>query len=114
MTPEYCGNCVKVGAPCASGFPGAKGRRCPQYEHACQTVEGAAVWDAVSRSGGWSGGGMTPRRIDRPAVRARLEHCDGWIVEALIDHFEPAALAAAAKAEDARKPKNKRTGRPTS
>lgn len=74
-------------------------------EHACQTFEGEAVWRAVSRSGSWSGGGMTPRRVDRAAVRARLSDTPGWIVEELIDAFEPAALAAAAKAETMRKPK---------
>lgn len=52
------------------------------------------MWDAVSRAGGWAGGGMTPRRVDRAAVRARLDTVDGWIVEDLIDAFEPAALAA--------------------
>ncbi|MBJ7485964.1 hypothetical protein [Brevundimonas sp.] len=107
MTPEFCGNCRKLNQPCASGRPDAKGRLCPQIEHACRTTEGAAVWSAVSRAGGWTGGGMTPRRVDRAAVRARLEGIDGWIVETLIDTFEPAALAAAVRSEARKKLKPK-------
>ena len=80
------------------------GRRCPQFEHACQTFEGQAVWDAVRRPGGWVGGGLTPRRVNRDTVRASLPEAEGWVVEALIDEFEPAALEAADKAEKKRRP----------
>jgi len=83
----------------------AKGRRCPQVEHACRTFEGEAVWRAVGRAGGWTGGGMVPRRVDRAAVRARMPDVPIWILEELIDAFEPAALAASAKVEGRRKPK---------
>ena len=48
---------------------------------------------------------MTPRRLDRAAIRARLEHLPGWVVEALLDDFEPAALSAIAAAEKKRQPK---------
>lgn len=105
VTPEYCGKCRVLNLPCAQGLVGENGRRCPQVEHACRTVEGEAVWQSVAQSGCWSGGGMMPRRVDRSAVRARLSNVDGWIVETLIDAFEPTALAAAAKADAARKPK---------
>ena len=60
------------------------------------------MWDAVQRSSAWTGGGMTPRRIDRAAVRARLDGVPGWIVETLLDAFEPAALNAAAISEKRR------------
>lgn len=79
-----------------------EGRRCPRFEHACTTDEGAKVWDAVQRSGGWTGGGMTPRRVDRAAIHARLEGVPGWIIENLVDAFEPAALNAAAEVEKRR------------
>lgn len=46
---------------------------------------------------------MTPRRIDRQAVHARLDHVPVWIIEALLDAFEPAALKAAGIAEKRRK-----------
>lgn len=99
MTPEFCGKCRTLNLPCASGLSDDKGRRCPQVEHACRTAEGEAVWRAVSRSGGWSGGGMTPRRLDRTAIADRLPDVDRWILEELLDAFEPAALAAVAEAE---------------
>lgn len=60
------------------------------------------MWDAVQRAGAWTGGGMTPRRIDRQAVHARLDHVPAWIIEALLDAFEPAALKAASVAEKRR------------
>ena len=83
------------------------GRRCPRFEHACTTDEGARLWDAVQRSSAWTGGGMTPRRIDRAAVRARMDGVPGWIVETLLDAFEPAALNAAAISEKRQeKPRN--------
>ncbi|MBX9707053.1 MAG: hypothetical protein K2X61_03870 [Caulobacteraceae bacterium] len=103
MTPDFCANCAKVDAPCATGMADSSGRRCPRFEHACQTFEGAAVWDAISRAGGWTGGGMTPRRLDRSAIRARLAEVPGWIVEELCDAAEPAALAAEAKAREREK-----------
>lgn len=45
---------------------------------------------------------MIPRRIDRLAVHARLHPMPVWIVENLLDAFEPAALRAAAVAEKKR------------
>lgn len=84
------------------------GRLCPTVEHACRTVEGAAVWDGVRRSGGWSGGGFSPRRIDRAALHARLADTPAWILEDLVDAFEPAALEAIATAKKKRTP-----GRPS-
>ena len=48
---------------------------------------------------------MTPRRIDRAAIRARLEDVPGWIIEALLDAFEAAALAAMAATEKKKKPR---------
>lgn len=83
------------------------GRRCPRFEYACRTVEGAEVWDAVQRAGAWTGGGMTPRRIDRNGVRARLDHVPAWILEVLLDAFEPAALKAAGIAEKNRAKRDK-------
>lgn len=50
---------------------------------------------------------MTPRRIDRAAVRSRLDDVPGWIVEVLVDAFEPAALKAAQVAEKKKRPKNR-------
>ncbi len=103
MGPAYCSNCITLNLPCASGLADQKGRLCPQAEHACRTYEGEAVWSAVRRAGGWSGGGMVPRRLDRSAIRARLDDFDGWVLEELMDAFEPAALAADAKASERRK-----------
>ncbi|WP_404419163.1 hypothetical protein [Brevundimonas vesicularis] len=60
------------------------------------------MWDAVQRAGAWTGGGMTPRRIDRTAIRARLDHVPAWILEVLLDAFEPAALKASGVAEKKR------------
>jgi hypothetical protein len=50
---------------------------------------------------------MTPRRIDRAAIRSRLEDVACWIVEALLDAFEAAALAAMAASEKKKKPGDK-------
>ena len=47
---------------------------------------------------------MTPRRVDRNAVAARMPQTPRWIVEDLLDAFEPAALTAAAKADEKRPP----------
>ncbi len=69
------------------------------------------MWDAVQRSGAWTGGGMTPRRIDRHGVRARLSHAPAWIVETLLDAFEPAALRAASVAEKKREKTERRARR---
>jgi squalene cyclase len=66
------------------------------------------VWDAISRSGGWTGGGMTPRRLDRAAILARLPDVPGWILQDLMDAAEPAALAAEAKARE-REKKNRKS-----
>lgn len=60
------------------------------------------MWDAVQRAGAWTGGGMTPRRVDRQGIRARLDHVPSWILEVLLDAFEPAALKAAGIAEKKR------------
>lgn len=79
------------------------GRTCPATAHAVRTDEGARVWDAVRRSGAWSGGGMTPLRLDRSAIRARLDDLPGWLIEALLDAFEPAALRARNVADKRRK-----------
>lgn len=49
---------------------------------------------------------MTPRRIDRVAIRARLDDVPGWIVETMLDTFESAALAALAAAEKKKKPRD--------
>lgn len=49
---------------------------------------------------------MTPRRIDRAAIRARLEDVPAWIVEALLDAFEAAALSAMAATEKKKKPRD--------
>ncbi|WP_438853170.1 hypothetical protein [Brevundimonas nasdae] len=46
---------------------------------------------------------MTPRRIDRAAVQARLADVPRWITETLLDDFEPAALTAAHAVEKAKK-----------
>lgn len=85
-------------------------------EHACSTFEGEAVWQAVCQSSGWAGGGMIPRRVNRAAIHARLPDVEPWIIEALLDAFEPTALAAAASADKKRpkagveKPENKNEG----
>jgi hypothetical protein len=50
---------------------------------------------------------MTPRRIDRMAIRARLDRVPAWILEVLLDAFEPAALKAAGVAEKKREKRNK-------
>lgn len=110
MTPDFCANCAKVKAPCASGLADAKGRRCPRFEHACRTFEGEAVWQAASRASGWSGGGMVPRRLDRAAIRARLPDIEGWVLDELMDAIEPAALAASAVA--AERDKKRKGARP--
>lgn len=110
MGPDYCGNCAKISAPCSMGLKGANGRRCPQVEHACKSHEGQLVWDAVRRASGWTGGGMTPLRIDRAAIRARLDGVPGWIVEVLLDAFEPAALAAQSKAREKQQKADKGRG----
>ncbi|GEM_PF-2011924 len=88
------------------GLPGAKGRLCPQVEHACRTQEGQRLWDAVRRASGWAGGGMTPVRMDRAAIRARLEDIPAWILETLMDAFEPTALTGLAQSR-AKQLKNK-------
>lgn len=89
-----------------------EGKQCPETAHAVRTDEGARVWDAVRRSGSWSGGGLAPLRIDRRAVRDRLDDLPGWIVETLLDAFEPHALAAIRAAEAKRKPRGDATPSP--
>jgi len=46
---------------------------------------------------------MTPLRLDRAAIRARLDDLPGWLIEALLDAFEPAALGARDVADKRRK-----------
>lgn len=50
---------------------------------------------------------MTPRRVDRAAVRDRLADVPGWIIEAMVDAFEAAALAAMAATEKKKTPRDK-------
>ena len=50
---------------------------------------------------------MTPRRVDRAAVRDRLDDVPGWIVETMLDAFESAALAALSATEKKKKPRDK-------
>lgn len=95
-----------MGAPCAAGIE-VEGKRCPQAEHACTTFEGEAVWQSVIRSGAWTGGGMTARRVNRAEVRARQPGTEPWIIDDLLDTFEPAANAASAKADERKKTKTK-------
>lgn len=68
------------------------------------------MWDAVRRASGWTGGGMTPLRVDRAAIRSRLDGVQGWLVETLLDAFEPAALAAQAKSRSQKEKADKRVG----
>ena len=42
---------------------------------------------------------MSPRRVDRDAVRARMPGVEHWIIDELLDAFEPAALTAIAEAK---------------
>jgi hypothetical protein len=51
----------------------------------------------------WTGGGFSPMRLDRAEIRRRLEGFTPWIVNELMDAFEPAALAAITEGEKARK-----------
>lgn len=110
MGPEYCANCARCAEPCAAGLTGRNGRRCPQEEHRPLTVEGAALWRLLQKFGTWSGGGMgAPQRPDRAEIRRRLEaEVPAWIVDELIDAFEPAWLKFRAAADAARR---KRRGR---
>lgn len=115
--PDYCANCVRISAPCASGLPGPSGRLCPQIEHACHTREGQQLWDAVRRSSSWAGGGMNPLRIDRASIHQRLTDVPVWIIETLLDEFEPAALNARAlvqKKTKKTKPENAQRDEPGS
>lgn len=46
----------------------------------------------------WTGGGLGPMRLDRPAIAARLgEQVPGWILDGLLDPYEAAVLTALAK-----------------
>ncbi|MFZ4165179.1 hypothetical protein [Brevundimonas sp. NPDC058933] len=45
---------------------------------------------------------MTPRRVDRVNIRSRLDDIPTWIIETMLDDFEPAALAALAAVENKR------------
>ena len=38
---------------------------------------------------------MTPLRVNRPAIHARLSDVEPWIIETLLDAFEPMALSCA-------------------
>lgn len=51
----------------------------------------------------WTGGGMSPLRIDRAQLVARVEDAPAWVVHELIDAFEPAALKAMAEARAAKR-----------
>ncbi|MBX3480083.1 MAG: hypothetical protein KF842_06760 [Caulobacter sp.] len=53
------------------------------------------MWRAVKGGGVWTGGGMTPTRLDRAAVLRRTgDLAQAWVTEELLDAFEPAALGA--------------------
>lgn len=45
---------------------------------------------------------MEPRRVNRVAIHARLPDVEPWIIETLLDAFEPAALKAASAADKKR------------
>lgn len=51
---------------------------------------------------------MTPRRVDRQAVLTRLAPMPPWIIETLLDAFEPAALNAVAVSEKRRRADKRR------
>lgn len=46
---------------------------------------------------------MSPLRIDRAQLVARVEDAPAWVVHELIDAFEPAALKAMAEARAAKR-----------
>lgn len=68
------------------------------------------MWAAVQPVGSWQGGGLAPIRLDRLEVERRLDgEVPRWILDPLLDAFEPAALAAmnSKAAKDKGKPKPK-------
>lgn len=52
---------------------------------------------------------MTPRRVDRAGIRTRLDDVPAWIIEVMLDAFEPAALNYQAE-RAAKQPPPKSTG----
>lgn len=121
MGPDYCANCATCREPCALGLPGRTGRLCPEVENRPQTLEGLAVWRQLQKFGTWSGGGMAAQRPDRAEIRRRLaDQAADWIVDELIDVFEPAYLTFKAQVDKARRRRRgadkpvarRRTGRP--
>lgn len=56
----------------------------------------------------WGGGGMSPLRLDRAEVRRRCGAYEPWVVDELMDAFEPAALAAMEEGRKARRQKEDR------
>lgn len=60
---EHCNGCALAGAACASGGTDhdpetGERARCPQTEHAPQTVAGIAAWRVALRPGVWSRAGI--------------------------------------------------------
>ncbi len=87
---------------------GSSGRFCPQVEFAPQTLEGLAFWRIVSGPGIWSGGGMSPPRLDRVEIRLQMDGAPTWISSGLLNAFEPKALEAMAQT----RPKNNNSAEP--
>lgn len=97
-----------MGEACAKGAKDRAGRVCPTEANVPETVEGTAVWAALKSPGVWTGGGMSPLRIDRAELSRRLSDIEPWILIDLLDAFEPAALAAIARASKTKTKPGKR------
>ncbi len=66
------------------------------------------MWTVLRGPANWIGGGMSPERMDRAQILARLDpDVPRWIVDELLDQYEPAVIASrhtAAKVRKAVKP----------
>lgn len=73
------------------------------------TAEGFRLWEAVRSPGAWIHTGFGPPRLDRAGLARRLgDGVPAWLIDELLDAYEPAALDGLAAAK--RKPKPDQEG----
>lgn len=66
----------------------------------------------LKRSGVWQVTGLASPRLDRAEIRARIPDVDRWVLDELLDIFEPAATAAIREGSEARRKREERGRKP--
>jgi hypothetical protein len=59
------------------------------------TAEGLRFFEAARQLGSWGSGGLGAARLNRAELRARVGgQMEPWVLDGLMDAFEPAAMAS--------------------